>query len=140
MDYIIAILMAGLSFLLNRFFLRYLGPVSIISAGPVVEEAAKTLFAYYLGADLIMVHTVFGVIEAGYDWQQKSTSGAVTASFLSIAGHSLFGAGSAGVLILTSSLWLGLAAGIALHLAYNVAVVRLLANKTVNNSGERDKP
>lgn len=127
MDYIIALLMAGLSFLLNRLFLRYLGSVSIISTGPVVEEAAKTLFAYYLGANLIMVHTIFGVIEAGYDWKQRSTRGAVAASLLSIAGHSLFGAGSAGVLILTDSLWLGLAAGIALHLAYNVAIVRLFS-------------
>ena len=139
MAYIIAFLMAALSFLLNRLFLRYLGPVSIISAGPVAEEAAKTLFAYYLGADLITVHAVFGVIEAGYDWQQGSRDG-LTAPLLSIAGHSLFGMGSAGVLLLTGSLWLGLAAGIALHLGYNVAVVRLLANKSANNSGKRDNP
>lgn len=139
MAYIIAILMAGLSFLLNRLFLRYLGPVSIISAGPIAEEAAKTLFAYYLGADLITVHAVFGVIEAGYDWQQGSKEG-IAAPLLSIAGHSMFGAGSAGVLLLTGSLWLCLAAGIALHLAYNVTIVRLLANKTANNSRKRDNP
>lgn len=138
MAYMIAILMAGLSFLLNRFFLRYLGPVSIISAGPVAEEAAKTLFAYYLGADIITVHALFGVIEAGYDWWQGNREG-IAAPLLSVTGHSLFGAGSAGVLLLTGSPWLGLAVGIALHLAYNVAVVRLLANKTANNSGKKDK-
>lgn len=138
MAYVIAVLMAGLSFLLNRLFLRLFGPVTIISIGPVAEEAAKTLFAYYLDADLLAVHVVFGMIEAIYDWQQGS-SGSLAAPLLSVAGHSLFGGVTAGGLWLTNSIWLALGAGIIMHLAYNVAVVRLLSAKAAAKSGKRDK-
>jgi hypothetical protein len=131
MAYIIAVLMAGLSFVLNRLLLRYLGKVTIISAGPVVEESAKTLFAYYLGADIFTVHMVFGVIEAGYDWYWRNNNKLV-APVLSIMGHSLFGAVTAGIVFLAGNLWLGLAAGIIMHVSYNLAVVRLLANSTVD--------
>ncbi len=126
MAYIIAALMAGLSFLINRLFLRYIGPVTVISLGPVTEETAKTLFAYYLGADIITVHAVFGVIEALYDWFQDGGR-QLSAPLLSIAGHSLFGAATASVLFITGSIWIGLVAGIVLHLVYNVIIVRLLA-------------
>ncbi|WP_425059715.1 hypothetical protein SCACP_03160 [Sporomusa carbonis] len=131
MAYIIAALMAGLSFLLNQAFIRYIGPVTIISLGPIAEEASKTLFAYYLGVDIIIVHAVFGIIEAAYDWYQDSERPA--AGLLSIFGHSLFGAATAIILTLTGSVGLGLTAGVILHLAYNVAVVRLLAGKLPNN-------
>lgn len=137
MAYIIAVLMAGLSFVLNRFLLRYLGKVTIISAGPVVEEAAKTLFAYYLGADIFTVHMVFGVIEAGYDWYWRSNNG-LLAPVLSIIGHSLFGAVTAGIVFLAGSVWLGLAAGIIMHLSYNLAIVRLLANKTAEKARKKE--
>ena len=138
MAYIIAVLMASLSFILNRFLLHYLGAVTIISAGPVVEESAKTLFAYYLGADMLAVHAVFGVIEAGYDWYSRSNDG-LLAPFLSIVGHSMFGAGTVGAFSLTGSVWLGLAVGITLHMSYNLAVVRLLAKKTADKPRKRDQ-
>ncbi|MEL7633782.1 hypothetical protein [Sporomusa sphaeroides] len=138
MVYIIAALMASLSFLLNRLFLRYIGPVTVISLGPVAEEAAKTLLAYYLGAELIAVHVIFGAIEAVYDWYQEG--GGLAAPALSLAGHSLFGVATAGILAMTGTVWLGLAAGIVLHLVYNVAVVRLLAERAGKNSRKRDNP
>ncbi|SMD04306.1 hypothetical protein [Sporomusa malonica] len=132
MAYVIAALMAGLSFLLNKLFLRYIGPITVISLGPITEEAAKTLFAYYLGAGIIDVHMVFGVIEATYDWHQDGGKN-LTAPLLSIAGHSLFGAVTAGILFVTGRVWLGLAAGIIVHLAYNVTVVRLVSGKMTKN-------
>lgn len=137
MAYIIAVLMAGLSFVLNRFLLRHLGKVTIISAGPVVEESAKTLFAYYLGADIFTVHMAFGVIEAGYDWYWRSNN-ELAAPILSIIGHSLFGAITASIIFLVGSLWLGLAAGIIIHLSYNLAVVRLLADKNADKARKKE--
>ncbi|HWR43678.1 hypothetical protein [Sporomusa sp.] len=139
MEYVIAALMASLSFLINRLFMRYIGPITVISLGPVAEEAAKTLFAYYLGAAIIPVHTLFGVIEAMYDWVQDGGKH-LTASLLSIAGHSLFGVVTAGILMMTGSVWFGLAAGVLVHLVYNVTVVRLLADKTDKNLRKRDTP
>ncbi|SDE23642.1 hypothetical protein [Sporomusa acidovorans] len=139
MAYLIAILMAALSFLLNRFCLYYIGSITVISTGPVVEETAKTLFAYYLGADIMTVHVVFGMIEAGYDWWQ-GRRGNLAAPFFSIGGHSLFGAATAGMLSLTGGIWGGLAAGLILHMTYNVAVIKWLAARNGNNSEERDNP
>ncbi len=140
MSYVIALLMASLCFLLNRLFLRTIGPVTLISIGPLAEEAAKTLFAYYLGADIVAVHAFFGVIEAVYDWFQDRKNGHLLAPVLSIAGHLAFGAITAGVLNLTGRIWLGLLAGTVVHLAYNVAVVRLLSGQPGHNPGRRDKP
>lgn len=137
MEYIIAALMAGLSFLLNRLFMRYIGPVTIISLGPVAEEAAKTLFAYYLAAGIVTVHVVFGVIEALYDWFQDEARH-IIAPFLSVAGHSLFGVVTAGALTFTGSVWAALAVGIVVHLAYNVSVVRLLAGRETKNRRKKD--
>lgn len=132
MAYVIAALMAGLSFILNRLYLRYIGPVTVISMGPITEEAAKTLFAYYLGAAIFDVHLIFGVIEAVYDWYQDGGRN-LTAPLLSITGHSLFGAVTAGILYVSGLVWLGLAAGILVHLAYNVTVVRLVSGKAAKN-------
>lgn len=137
MAYVIAVLMACLSFLLNRFFLRCLGPASIISTGPVVEEAAKTLFGYYLEADIITVHAVFGLLEAGYDWRQGGRH-KLLAALLSIGGHSLFGAASAKVLVMSGSVWPALGAGVLLHIGYNVMVVRLLVRQAADSPGKRD--
>ncbi|WP_371376533.1 hypothetical protein [Sporomusa aerivorans] len=139
MAYIIALLMASLSFLLNRFFMRTVGPVTVISIGPFAEEAAKTLLAYYMGTGIVAVHAIFGVIEAVYDWCQDGKSRQLLAPLLSIAGHALFGTVTAGILDFTGIIWFGLAAGTMVHLAYNVAVVRMLAEKGARNRGRRDK-
>ena len=137
MVYMIAILMASLSFLLNRLLLKLIGPVTVISVGPALEEAAKTLFAYYLGSDIIAVHVAFGGIEAIYDWCQARQP---VASLLSLAGHSLFGAVTAGTLSMTDNIWLGLAAGIMLHLIYNVTAIRLFSDYSTKKTGKRDNP
>lgn len=126
MAYVIAVLMASLSFLLNRAALKYLGLQAVITLSPALEEAAKTLLAYYLGADIIVTHFVFGALEAAYDWRTSRRHG-VAAAFLSIAGHGLFGLATVAVLALTGSVALGMAAGIILHLAWNVTVIRLAA-------------
>jgi hypothetical protein len=75
---------------------------------------------------------LFGGIEAVYDWHQDNGK-RLTAPLLSIAGHSLFGVVTAGLLYITGRVWFGLAAGIIVHLAYNVTVVRLLSGKAAKN-------
>src|SRR5690242_10213665 len=90
MAYVLAALMAALSFLFNRAALRYLGVKAVITCGPALEEAAKTLPAFYLGADIALTHVAFGAIEAGYDWLTSRRFGA-KAAVLSLMGHSLFG-------------------------------------------------
>jgi hypothetical protein len=126
MAYFIACLMAVLSFLLNRLLLRYIGIGVVISYSPVLEEAAKTLLAHYLGADILVTHITFGIVEAAYDWWQNEQSG-TRAAWLSIGGHSLFGLLTVGGLYLTGSIWLGLAGGVLAHIIWNVTMIRLYA-------------
>lgn len=118
--------MAALSFIANRAALRFLGPRAVISLGPLMEEAAKTLPAFYLGADILLTHAAFGAVEACYDWLTSRRFGA-KAAVLSLVGHSLFGLVTVGALALWGSVLLAAAAGLAGHLAWNVTLIRLLA-------------
>jgi hypothetical protein len=126
MAYVIACLMAALSFLLNRRLLQSIGSVTVISCSPVLEESAKTLLPFYLGADILATHVLFGILEAGYDWYTHSADGAAAPLF-SILGHSLFGVITIGCLFVSSSVWLGLSGGLLTHLLWNVTVIRLLS-------------
>lgn len=126
MAYILAVLMAALAFLLNRAALGISGVKAVITWGPTLEEAVKTLPAYWLGADIFLTHVLFGAIEAAHDWLTSRRRGAA-AAFFSLAGHSLFGAVTVVVLHFAGSPALALAAGIAAHLAWNVALIRLTA-------------
>lgn len=120
---IIACLAAGLSFILNKALLKLVGLQSIITISPVVEELSKTMFAYFLAADILVTHLTFGVIEASYDWM-KSRGKGVTAAILSIIGHGLFGA----VTLFTAQqaeIYMGLAAGIIMHLIWNAVMLRI---------------
>jgi hypothetical protein len=118
--------MASGSFLLNRILLKHLGPCVIISYGPIVEEIAKTLLAYWLGADIILTHISFGVLEGVYDWLE-SRQGGFKPAVMSIVGHTLFGIVTLVALTVSASIWIGLASGVLFHIVYNVIVVHLYA-------------
>jgi len=126
MAYVIGCLMAGLSFLLNRLLLKYIGIKVVISYSPVVEELTKTLCSYYLAADILVTHIIFGVLEAGYDWfkEQNKQCGTI-AALLSIIGHTLFGGITVFVFHLSSSIFIGILVGVGVHLAWNVTLIRL---------------
>ena len=126
MAYVIGCLMAGLSFLLNRLLLKYIGSKVVISYSPVVEELTKTLCSYYLAADILVTHMVFGVLEAGYDWcNRRSRQRGMMAALLSIVGHALFGGITVFVFNLSNSIFIGIIAGISAHLIWNVTLIRL---------------
>lgn len=126
MAYVIGCLMAGLSFLLNRLLLKYIGTQVIISYSPVLEELTKTLCSYYLGADIVVTHMVFGILEAVYDWWNQHTRerGAI-AALLSIVGHTLFGGLTIIFFNVSGSIFLGLLVAICAHLIWNVTLIRL---------------
>lgn len=120
--------MASLSFLLNKLLLGYLGNQVVVSYSPIVEELSKTLCSYYLGADIWLTHTVFGILEAGYDYfATKSGERGVLAAVLSILGHSLFGGLTVGILYLSDSIFLGLVSAISVHILWNVTLIRILS-------------
>lgn len=128
MAYIIACLMAALSFIGNRFLLKHLGPRIIISIAPALEETAKTLLAYLLAADILMTHALFGIIEAGYDYK-TSRNHKLGAAVASITGHIFFGVITVFVLQTSGSLVLSLLSAYAVHLGWNVVAVLINARR-----------
>ncbi|MBP2626557.1 MAG: hypothetical protein H6Q68_1268 [Firmicutes bacterium] len=126
MAYVIGCLMAGLSFLVNRLLLKYIGIKVVISYSPVVEELTKTLCAYYLAADILVTHIIFGILEAGYDWfNRQNGQRGIIAALLSIVGHTLFGGLTVFVFNLSNSIFIGIAVGIGVHLVWNLTLIRL---------------
>jgi len=126
MAYVIGCLMAGLSFLLNKLLLRYIGNQVVISYSPIVEEMTKTLCSYYLSADILVTHIVFGVLEAGYDWfNQQNEYRGMMAAFFSIIGHTLFGGITVLVFFLTHSIYIGIVVASVVHVVWNVTFIRL---------------
>lgn len=124
MAYIIACLMAALSFLINKLLLRYVGPQVVLTWGPAVEELAKTWLSWHLGADILLTHLLFGFLEGAYDWLTAGQHSGKAAA-LSVAGHALFGVITLSLLMLTGSIWLALAAAIVAHVAWNTIAIRL---------------
>lgn len=126
MVYVIGCLMAGLSFLLNKLLLKYIGIKVVISYSPIVEELSKTLCSYYLSADILVTHIIFGILEACYDWynRQNGRRGRIAAS-LSILGHTLFGGVTIFAFKISDNILIGLLVGIGVHLVWNVTLIRL---------------
>jgi len=125
MAYIIGCLMAGLSFSLNKFLLKYIGLKIVISYSPILEELTKTICSYYLAADILATHITFGVLEAIYDWYQSSASRGRIAALLSIIGHTLFGGVTIIFLNLSGSIFLGIFTASCVHLLWNITWIRL---------------
>lgn len=126
MTYTIACLMAALSFLINKTLLKYVGPKVIFTYGPAVEEAAKTLLAWYLDADILATHITFGLLEGCYDWLAGSPNG-LKAAASSVAGHTLFGIITIVMIRFTGSVWLAVAGAIVAHVVWNTLIIRLCA-------------
>lgn len=127
--YVIACLAASGSFLLNRMLLKQIGFQTVITISPALEEMVKTLPAYYFSADILVTHFAFGLIEAVYDWLQ--TRERIAAAVFSIIGHSLFGGVTVWAAHLTG-IYVGLAAGIVIHLLWNTIMVKWGSNYTRN--------
>jgi len=126
MAYVIGCLMAGLSFLLNKLLLKYMGMKVIVSYSPILEELSKTLCPYYLGADILVTHMIFGVLEASYDWLKRENRerGAI-AALLSVIGHTLFGTVTIAMLTLSGSIFLGIFVASSAHMIWNVTLIKL---------------
>ncbi|SFL88971.1 hypothetical protein [Pelosinus propionicus] len=125
MAYVIGCLMAALSFLLNKLLLKYVGIKAVISYSPVVEEVTKSLCSYYLAADILVTHVVFGMLEAGYDWYNAADGQrGKWAALASIGGHTLFGCLTLFGLYISSSIWVAIFMASCVHVVWNVTLIR----------------
>lgn len=124
MAYMAGFFMACLSFLVNKALLKIFGPKIIISYSPLVEESTKTLFAYCIGADILLTHVAFGAVEASYDFYH-SKNFRWQAAMLSIVAHSLFGIITVITYQLSDSILIGLLLGFTAHWLGNILLVNL---------------
>ena len=131
MEYLLAVLAAAFSFAANRLFFEKWEAQTIVALSPVVEESAKTLPAYYLNSDILIIHLLFGVIEGALDFWRSGKSGALP-GLLSVAGHSAFGALTMLLFNLTANIIMAFSGAVIAHIAWNAAVNRL-AKKTIES-------
>lgn len=121
---LVAVLAAASSFTVNRLLIYGVGNSTVFTLSPLVEELSKTLLAVAVGANVLITHCLFGLIEAVYDWRQAAANGH-RAALASIIGHSLFGWLTVVAIDLVGEVIVGLAAGIAAHLTWNVVVTKI---------------
>mgnify|MGYP006271441115 FL=1 len=110
-----------LSFIANRFIFSKLGLWTVIYLIPWSEELFKTVLAYHLGSDLIVTHSIFGLLEASLDLFNNNNLAAV----LALLTHLFFG-------ILTFYFWrwsnnliVSIAVVALVHTAWNYLIRRL---------------
>ncbi len=126
MALLLACVTAAICFGFNQLLLRKFGMPVILTYGPVLEEAVKTMTGFYLSVSLVALHSFFGLIEGIYDWQQRtSRRKGLVAAALSVAGHALFGFLTWYIYSWWGNIWLGMAAAMLVHMLWNAALIRI---------------
>ena len=109
---------AVLSFIANRFLFAQLGSEGVVYLIPLGEEIFKTGIAYYLGANLISTHLVFGILEAGLDFVYSNS----LAALLAVITHLLLGIVTFYSLLLNNNLTVAIMIAIVVHTAWNFLI------------------
>ena len=118
-----ALTAAGFSLGFN-FFMRRAGPFGIIYLGPIFEEWAKTGMAILFSAPVPGTHIVFGMLEALGDcfWGGRLK---LLAALCGIAAHTFFGLVTYFIIDYGYGVQAGVLTSIAVHIAWNRAVLKL---------------
>jgi len=91
MSYLVAgIFAASLAWVVNRLAIKYFGEYSIIWVIPLLEETIKTSVALLSGTSLVLIHGIFGFIEAIHDYYCSRKWG-LMAGISSAVSHLLYG-------------------------------------------------
>lgn len=120
-------LLAGLAaslaaLFLNRGVVRPLGRGGAIALAPWEEEGLKTGLALLLGAPVVPVHFVFGLVEATCDLFSSEKRG-WAAGLLGLGGHVLFGLVTEWAWTLSGHPGVGAVAAGFLHMLWNWLVL-----------------
>ncbi|MGI6605637.1 MAG: hypothetical protein ACOX2X_01030 [Peptococcia bacterium] len=128
MLYLWAGLLAALgAWFLNRFAVKHFGDAAIIWLIPWLEELLKTGTAYFSGADLVLTHGVFGLVEAVHDYAVSARWG-LLAGLLGIVSHWFYGGFTGASFRLTSSWVISIFLTGLLHVFWNLAMVRFFSH------------
>lgn len=85
------IIAAIFAYLFNMWTIKRLGDTAIIIIVPFIEEVFKTLAPIIMGANIIIAHLVFGLIEGVYDIVNSPKRIGKWAALVSVISHSVFG-------------------------------------------------
>lgn len=111
------ILAAGLAWVANVLVVKQWGNKGVVLAVPILEEAFKTGLAVVMGASVLLVHGIFGLIEALHDFSSSRLG--LWSGLVSLSSHMLFGLTTFLVFRYTGSWFVGVAAAVLLHAALN---------------------
>lgn len=115
------IIAAGIAYLVNHFSYKLWHKYVIVGAVPLVEEVAKTMSAYFFSADYLYTHFMFGVIEGLLDG--FSANGDWLPAVSAVFAHSILGWITVNVIRETKMVGAGILAAIAVHIAWNTALL-----------------
>jgi hypothetical protein len=131
MCYLWAGLLAALgAWFFNRLAVKHFGEVAIIWLIPWFEELLKTGTAYLGGADLVLTHGVFGLVEAIHDYAVSARWG-LLAGLLGMVSHLFYGAFTGVSFRLTSSWIISIFLTGLLHVLWNLAMVRFFSHLAI---------
>ncbi|MDQ0285327.1 hypothetical protein J2Z49_000420 [Desulfofundulus luciae] len=117
------VLAAAASWLVNGLFFSRTGAFAVVYVAPVVEEAAKTSFALFLGTSIPLAHFIFGLVEGVWDTARGGRGWA--AGLVSLASHTAFGLAAGWLYRLTTSALLAVAGTCLFHMGWNKLVINL---------------
>lgn len=127
MSYLWAGLLAAAgAWILNRFVVKYYGDAAIIWIIPWLEEILKTGIALVFGANLVLTHGVFGLIEASHDYLVSPRWG-LWAGLAGIVSHWFYGWFTETLFKQTSSWLISIFFAGVLHVLWNDVMIRLFS-------------
>lgn len=121
-----------MSYAVNMVFSRT-GVKRITIFGPMFEEAFKTGAALFFNVSIPATHIFFGFVEAVYDyfWGKRKR---VLAGLFSLFTHAVFGLITFFLIKFGVLLYLSVAAAAAVHIALNMAVIKISEMKFRRNT------
>ncbi len=101
--------------------------------GPVFEETFKTGAALFFNVSIPATHIFFGLVEAAYDYAWGGRR-KVLAGIFGVFSHAVFGLITYFLVEEGLSPYLGIAGAIAVHIAFNMAVVKISGSGSRRNN------
>lgn len=121
---ITGILSAAFAYVFNKIILKYSHDKGLILWIPLLEEGAKTIFAFLLKGNIVGTHFVFGCVEGIYDIINSSKKIGKWAAVASILSHSFFGMITCLTYLKTNTIILSIIVSWIFHSGWNWYVVK----------------
>ncbi|MGI6649685.1 MAG: hypothetical protein ACOX5W_11730 [Bacillota bacterium] len=126
--FLAGLLAAAISWVVNSWITERGGRLGLTVLVPLVEETAKTGLAVMIGGELVLVHAVFGSMEAIYETCREQQLGPAIAAFVS---HLLFGLVTLSIYRYFNNWGAAILGGTSLHALWNLLIIHLFLKPPV---------